>query len=81
MDDVKTEFVDLSSPNHLGQHMHKVSQDKNGLWGVALDPMAIRTFLVDFSGSEVAIAPTTKKSLASVRKLNKVSASLVHKKW
>lgn len=84
-DEVKTEFVeitegDLSAPSHLGQAKYKSSMDKNGLWGVALDPMAIRTFQVDFSAADTTIAPTTKKSLASVRKLNKVSVNLVHKK-
>ena len=80
VDETKTEFVALSAPSHLGQHMHQASLDKNGLWGVAMDPMAIRTFQVDFSAADTKIAPTTKKSLASVRKLSKVSVNLVHKK-
>ena len=35
---------DLPAPSHLGQAKYKSSMDKNGLSGVALDPVAIRTF-------------------------------------
>jgi hypothetical protein len=42
--------------------------------------MAIRTFQIDFSAADTKIAPTTKQSLATVKKLNKVTANLVHKK-